>query len=125
MASRTPIFMYDRVNGETELLFIADTILARSHMTIIDKNSSSGSTIIKVVNVTTERPHRMILHYDGEDFQMLAVDDGMIKSIKAHMFTREIVNKHIDRATRRKRTRAPDMRKSLLSRCAKGGIVKS
>ena len=117
MDPRTPIFVYDRISGETDLIFITNATLERSHITINDRKSSHGDIAINIVPTSIECPHRMIIHYDGEDFQMLAIDDTMIQSIKAYMFTREVINKHIDKVTYRRRTCAPILRKSMLSRC--------
>lgn len=117
---RTPVFMYDRVTGTSDLLFIPESILSRSHMVVNDQKSSTGeSCVIRVVPTTKDRPHRMIVHYDGEDFQMLAVDDRMIRSIKSHMFTRELINKHLDKTPRRRYNKSRLQKLSSSSRLSK------
>lgn len=91
---RVPVFMYDRVNGICDLMFIDK----QTHTLHIADNAVKGkSNAVRIVPTTDSRPHLMIVHYDGEDFRMVAVDDVMIKNIKSFMFTRELINKFVDR----------------------------
>lgn len=115
---RVPVFMYDRVNGASELVFMSPSVLANTHMTINDLKTGTASIKIPVVPVLEGRPHRMIIHEDGDNFQMLAVDDRMIANMKGYMFTKELINKHLDGHVRRRRSKRRSVKKNITSRLA-------
>jgi len=110
--------MYDRVHGASELLFMSPSVLVNTHMTINDLKRGTSSIKIPVAPVQEGRPHRMIIHEDGENFQMLAVDDRMIANVKCYMFTKELINKHLDGHVRRRRSKRIASKKNITSRLA-------
>jgi hypothetical protein len=94
---RVPIFMCDRYTGANELLFVAKATLERSHLVINDLETLAEAVLIRIVPTTPTRPHRIIIHNNGEDFEMFAVDERLHLAMKAHALTRELIKKHTER----------------------------
>lgn len=101
---RFPLFMYDRVNGDVELMFVSTAHLERSHLSINDRKGPCESVLVKVPRLTPERPFAMVLHENGDNFQMIAIDEAFMRRVKAMRFNKELLQKHLERGTRTKRT---------------------
>lgn len=108
---RVPVFIYDRVNAAHDLLFIDRNTLCKSTLNLDDNNTGSSRVCVTIPPVSDDRPHRMIIHEDGDNMIMLAVHDAMIQAVKAHMFTKELIRKHMDKTYKSKR-RGVQKRKS-------------
>ena len=100
---RIPVFMYDRVTGDVELMFVAKTHLERSYLAIND-HMTRAPLLVKVPRLTPERPFALVLHEKGDQYQMIAIDEAFMNRIKTMRFNKELLNKHLERGSRASRT---------------------
>lgn len=119
---RIPVFVYDRFNGSHDLVFVSEAALAKPTLMMNDHKVPGAKVIVSIPRVTSDRPHRMVVHEDGDNMIMIAVHDGMIKAVKNYMFTKELIEKHIDKNIDKnisgKKRRAQKKRSATKSRFA-------
>jgi hypothetical protein len=116
---RVPLFIFDRYNGSNELVFLKKTSLCKSHLVFQDLEDDSGNQCLLTVPRTTPAfPHLLIVHEDGKNGKMIAIDDVFWTKLKMYKLNKELIDKHMERQERPRRSnRLRAMKKSRLSVC--------
>lgn len=119
-AGRHPIFVYDTESRDIDILCIPQHIMNRNEIVLEDLFTIGGTrTVIPISQTSPTLPHRLILHRNGHDFNMISVSDKLFQELKSHALPKVIVSHALKDVSncRRMHNRRTQERRSPLSRC--------